>query len=274
MKIIKHPFWVILILINAFFAITLKAQSNNSLYVKITKMHRNLNFKNASYHTWIGFEKDYLNTVIKKNEFILQRHVLTHYMTEDNTEVLFIQMYKNWEDMQKAERRSKELEKKGWVDGKKREHYFDYLEQYFDKNQSDQIFMTIPGIKEDSSGADKSLFYQMRVNHLAFPKDGTENEFLKLNEEFLKKSVYNNRYIKGYYPFVQVLGSNKRQYIEFTAVKSLDDLENAFKEIDVFLYEPKKEDEARHNIFIANFFKYFTGFHSDYIYKSVPELKK
>jgi hypothetical protein len=49
MKIIKHPFGVILILINGFFAITLKAQSNNSLYVKIAKMHRNLNFKNASY---------------------------------------------------------------------------------------------------------------------------------------------------------------------------------------------------------------------------------
>ncbi len=50
---------VILILINGVFAITLKAQSNNSLYVKITKMHRNLNFKNASYDTWIGFEKEY-----------------------------------------------------------------------------------------------------------------------------------------------------------------------------------------------------------------------
>jgi len=239
----------------------------------LPKMHRNLNLKNASFDKWIELEKDYLEKVIKKNEFILQRDVFNHYMTEDNTEVLFVLMYKNWEDIEKAEKRSRELEK-GWTDVKKKNLYFEYLSQYFDKKQSDQIFKTIPGMKEDSSIVSKSIFYQMRVNHLAFPQDGTEEEFLKLNEEFLKKAVYNNKYIKGYYPYTQVLGSDKRQYIEITAVETLGDLENAFKEIDVFLYEPKKEDETKHNIFIGKYFKYFDGFHGDYIYESVPQLKK
>ena len=237
-------------------------------------MHRNLNFKNATFDKWLELEKNYLDKVIRKNEYILQRDVFGHYMTEDNTEVLFVQLYKRFEDIEKAENRNTELEKEGWSEVKKSQDYFDYMGQYFDNKKSTEIFITVPGIKEDSSVVGKSLFYQLRVNHLAFPKGGTEAEFSKLNEEFLKKAVYNNKYIKEYYPFVQVLGSDKRQYIEVTAVESLGELENAFKEIDEFLYEPKAGDEAKHKIFIESYFKYFSGFHADYIYKSVPELRK
>jgi len=274
MTTVRHFIYVIALLITSVFPDMLKAQSSDRFYIKITQLHRNLNFKNASFGKWIEFEKEYLNKVIQKNEFILQRDVLIHYMTEDNTEVLFIQKYKNWDDIEKAEKRNKELENETWDDTMKRLIYFDYFDQYFDKNQSDEIFITSPGLKMDSNSLGKSLFFHVRVNHLAFPKDGTENEFFKLNEEFLKKSVYNNRFIKSYNPFVQVLGTDKRQYIEVTAVESLDDLENAFKEIDEFLYEPKKGEETKHKIFIDNYFKYFNGFHGDYIYKSVPELKK
>jgi hypothetical protein len=265
---------VLTILITSFsFTHKAQAQSHEKHYIKITKLHRDLNV-NMSMDKWIELEKDYLNKVIMKNEFILQRDVLNHYMTEDNTEVIFIQKYKTWGDIELAEKRSKELEKKIWPDSNKRNVYLNELGQYFNKHQSDEIFITVPGMKEDTGIAAKSLFYQMRVNHLAFPKDGTEEDFLKLNDTFLIKSVYNNHYIKGYYPFVQVWGSDKRNYIEVTAVASLNDLENAFKKIDEFLYEPKKEDEAKHHTFIANYFRYFTGFHADYIYKSIPELKK
>ena len=273
MSLTKYFYLISFILINTFLPIILTAQNKDSLYIKITKMHKNLNFKEASYSKWIELEKDYLNTVIKKNEFILQRNVLTHYMTDDNTEVLFIEMYKNWENIEKAVIRSKKLESERWA-AKQKDLYHEYMGQYFNKNQSDEIFMTIPGVKADSSGLNKSLFYQVRVNHLAFPKEGTGNEFLNLGEVFIKKAVSNNHYIKMYHSFIQVMGSDKRQFIEFTGVETLGDLEQAFIEIDEFLYEPKKEDEAKHNIFIANYFKYFTGFHADYIYKSVPELKK
>lgn len=263
-----------LILVTIFTSSTVKAQEDDQLYIKITKMHRNLNSENPSFEKWVEMEKIYLEKVIMKNEFILQREVFDHYMTQDNTEALFIHTYKNWDDIEKADNRNRVLVKEGWPDIKTRTLFFDELGEYFDKNQSDEIFMTVPGKKENPSNDGKSLFYHMRVNQLAFPKDGTEAEFLNLNDEFLKSSVYNNRYIIGYYPMMQVLGSDKRQYIEITAVESLDDLENAFKVIDVFLYEPEKESLKKHSIFIESYFKYFDGFHSDYIYKSVPQLKK
>jgi hypothetical protein len=274
MPVVRQLILVVAILITSAFPETLKAQSSDRFYIKITRLNRNLNFNNASLEKWVELEKEYLNNVIRKNEFILQRDVLIHFMTEDNTEVLFIQKYKNWDDIEKAEKRNKELENNDWSDTLTRQVFFNYSEQYFDKNQSDEIFITSPGLKVDSNSAGKSLFYHLRVNHLAFPKDGTENEFIKLNEAFLKKSVYNNRFIKSYSPFIQVLGTNKRKYIEVTAVESLDDLENAFKIIDEFLYEPIKGEETKHKIFIDSYFKYFNGFHADYIYKSVPELKK
>lgn len=274
MTTVKHFVLVIIILITSVFPDTLKAQNTDRFYVKIIKLHRNLNFKNASFENWVELEKEYLNKVIRKNEFILERDVLIHYMTEDNTEVLFIEKYKNWDDIERAEKRNKELENNNWVDTMKRRVFFDYIDQYFDNNQSDEIFITSPGQKKDSNYLGRSRFIHLRVNHLAFPKDGTENEFSILNEEFLKKSVYNNHFIKSYSPLVQVVGIDKRQYIEVTAVASLEDLENAFKEIDDFLYEPKKGEEVKHKNFIDNYFKYFNGFHGDYIYKSVPELKK
>jgi len=274
MTTVRNCVLMIVFFTASLFSDTLKAQSSDRFYIKITKLHRNLNFQNASFNKWVELEKEYLDNVIRKNEFILQREVLIHYMTEDNTEILFIQKYKNWDDIEKAEKRKKELENKPWLDSTKKHVVFDYLGQYFDKNQSDEIFMTSPGLKVDSNSSGKSLFYHLRVNHLSFPKDGTEYEFFKLNDEFLKKSVYNNRFIKSYSPFVQVWGTDRRQYVEVTTVESLGDLENAFREIDEFLYEPKKGEETKHNIFIENYFKYFNGFHADYIYKSVPELKK
>lgn len=120
------------ILVTIFSSFTVKAQSNDQLYIKITKMHRNLNSENPSFEKWVELEKDYLEKVIMKNEFILQREVFDHYMTEDNTEVLFFQTFKNWEDIEKAEKRSRELEKEGWPDAKRRTIYFDELGQYFD----------------------------------------------------------------------------------------------------------------------------------------------
>ncbi len=273
MRTAKYFTSVIIMVYSFIFSLSINAQSNQN-YIKIKTLHKNLNFENASTNKWIEIERDYLENVLKKNEYILQRDVLTHYMTEDNTEVLFISIYKNWEDIEKAEKRNKELEDLYWNDKKKKEVHFNYLDNYFDNNQSDEIYITSPGKKVNASLTGKSIYYHMRVNHLSFPKDGAENEFIKLNNEFLEKSVYNNQYIKSYHPFVQFLGADKRKYVELTAVESLSDLENAFKEIDEFLYEPKNEDAASHTIFIANYFKYFTGFHADYIYMSVPELKK
>jgi hypothetical protein len=274
MTTLKHFLLAILLPVTLFFSATVSAQATSGLYIKITKKHRDLDLKDASSDKWTASEKEYLNKVVRKNEFIRSRDVLTHYMTEDNTETLYVEVYNSWENIAKAAKRSKELENEAWPDVNKRNAYLQELHQYFGKNESDEFFMTVPGMKEDTGAIRKPLYYQMRVNHLAFPKDGTEEEFLKLNDEFLQKSIYNNKYIKAYYPFVQVHGADKRQYIELTAVESLDAMENAFKEIDVFLYEPKKEDEARHAVFISNYFRYFTGFHGDYIYRSVPELRK
>lgn len=253
---------------------TLNAQTNDRFYVKITKLHRNLNFTDASFDKWVELEKEYLNYVIRKNEYILEREVLIHYMTGDNTEVLYVEKYKTWNDLEKAEKQNNKLEHEYGTDTLKKRIFLDYYNRYFDKKRSEELFITSPGIKQNLNHKSKSLFYHLRVNHLAFPNDGTQDEFSKLNELFLQKSVYNNNFIKSYNTLVQVLGTDKRQYLEITSVESLGDLENAFIEIDEFLYEPKKGEEASHKIFINNYFKYFNGFHGDYIYKSVPELKK
>jgi len=248
-------------------------KEDEKVYITITKMHKNLNLKNPSIDKWKAGEKEYLDKVIKKNEFILSREVCTHYLTDDSSEMLFVQTFKTWEDIEKAGKRSSELEKAAWPDEKKRDAFFKDLDQYYDKKHSDEIYVSIPGMKEDAGLAGKSVFYHMRISHFAFPENGSEKEFMELSDEFNKAVMYKNPHVKAFYPFVHAWGSDKRQFVEVIATESLADLEKAFEKMDE-LYKANWKDEAKRKAFEDKSDKYFTGFHADYVYKSVPELKK
>lgn len=266
----------VLLLAALFFHFSVMAQTSKEeekVYITITKMHKNLNLKNPSADKWKAGEKEYLDKVIKKNDLILSRDVCTHYLTDDNTEILFVQTYKNWSDIEKAWEKNRELEKAAWPDEKKRDAFFKDLDQYYEMKHSDEIYVSIPGMKEDKGLEGKSIFYHMRVSHLAFPEKGSEKEFMELSDQYNKAVIYKNPYIKAYYPFVHAWGSDKRQLVEVIAVESLADLENAYKKMEE-LYKENWKDENKRKAFEDKSDKYFTGFHADYIYKSVPELKK
>jgi len=242
-------------------------------YLAVTTLHWNMDMEDFSMDEWKAVEKEFLDKVTSKNEHILATNYGLHYMTADNTELLYVQLFDSWEGIDKANKRNAELSKLAWPDEAKGKAFFKKRDAYYDSYHSDEIYAPIPGAKPNIEESDKALLFYVRKSHLAFPDDGSKKEFNELRDPFLKEVIHKNQYIKGYYPYVHAWGADKRDYIEVFVVASLADLEKALDENNK-LNKARFTDKTKQKETGKKMSKYFTGFHADYVYKSVPSLAK
>lgn len=249
------------------------AQGEKTYLITVTKMHSNMNMKNFSMDEWKKVEKEYLDKVVKKNEFIISQYILRHYFTADNTEVLLVTVYENWEAIEKAGKRTDELEKLAWPDEKAANAYFDKKDSYYTGSHSDEIYASRIGAKRHSTNFDKEMIYYIRVGHFANPKDGTKKEYDELNKQYFDAVINKNEFVKAYYPNGHAWGSDNTQFTEVYIVDDLASIEKAFNR-DEELFKANWNTEAKQKEYDDKINKYFTGVHGDYIYKSVPELSK
>lgn len=255
------------------FGLSSAQEKEKPMYLTVTTMHWNMDQEDFSMKNWKTVEKEFLDKVTAKNEYIIATNYGLHHMTADNSELVYVQLYKSWGDIEKAGDRNGELINAAWPDEAKREAYFKKRNNYYADKHSDEIYVTMSGAKPRAESSDKPVLFYVRKSHFAFPDDGSNKEFKELRDAFLKGVTHKNQYIKGYYPYVHAWGSDKRDYIEVFVVDSLADLEKAFDEQSRlnkarFTDEEKQKEEGK------KAGKYFTGFHADYVYKSVPELAK
>lgn len=249
------------------------AQEEKSNLVTVTKWHWNLDYKDFSDTEWRAVEKEYLDKVTKKNPFVIGQEVLLHSFTEDNTEILVVTIYENWDAIEKAGEKEDELVKAAWPDEKARKAFFDKRNLYYDGHHSDEIYSTMPGAKLRKGSFDKDMIFYLRVSHFAFPKDGTNKEFAELEKQFFDAVTSKNDLVKAYYPSRHAWGADNTQFNEVYVVDSLADLENALNK-NRDLFKAAWGDEAKRKAYNDKSDKYFNGKHSDYIYKSVHELTK
>lgn len=242
-------------------------------YLAVTTLHWNMDMEDFSMDEWKAVEKEFLNKVTSKNEYILATNYGLHYMTADNTELLYVQLFNSWEDIDKANKRNEELSKSAWPDEAKRDAYFKKRDAYYDSYHSDEIYVPIPGAKPNLEESNEAVLFYVRKSHLAFPDNGTEKEFNELRDPFVKEVIHKNQFIKGYYPYVHAWGADKRDFIEVFVVATLADLDKALDESGK-LNKARFNDEAKQKAAGKKMGKYFTGFHGDYVYKSVPSLAK
>lgn len=252
---------------------TLFAQEEKTYYVTVTTMHRNTTIENFPREEWLAAEKEYFDKVVKKNELIIGSNVVTHYFTEDNSEILFVSVYENWEAIEKASTRSDELAKQAWPDEKQRTAFFEKLGSYYAHNHSDEIYTTVPGAIQMTKMADKPMIYYVRKSYFSFPKGGTRKEFNELNKQYLDAVTKKNEFIKAYYPYGHAWGSNSTDFVEVFVFETLGDIEKAFAKDDE-LFKAQWKDEKSQKEFETKINKYFTNTHSDFIYRSVPGLEK
>lgn len=252
---------------------SITAQEEKSYLITVTKFHWNMDLKDFKFDEWKATEKEYLDKVVKKNPLIISQDVLTHHFTADNTEILLVTVYENWEAIEKAGAKDDELIKAAWPDEKARKAYFDKRNSYYEGRHSDEIYASAPNAKTQKGTFDKDMIYYVRVSHFANYKEGTNKEFADLDKQYFDAVTNKNDLIKAYYPNRHAWGADNTEFTEVYVVDSLADLENALKK-DGELFKAHWKDEKARKEFEDKSDKYFTGVHGDYIYKSVHELSK
>ena len=239
------------------------------VFMTVTTLHRNVDADrlDTDRKNWKQAEQEYFDKVTSKNDLILRSSILNHYFTDNSSEVLFVSIFKTWEDLEKSNDVTTELIKKGWPDEKERKVFFDKYNSYYGPIHSDEIYSSVAGAKEFKPNSKEPMVIYVRKSQMSLTGQG------KGLKEFNEKITMNNPYVKGYYPYRHSWGADSRDFIEAYYYDSLSDLEKSFdKNTELIKAAWSKEDTRK--TFMDEFDKLFTGIHADYIYTNNPTLSK
>ncbi|MDX1545038.1 MAG: hypothetical protein R3214_13935 [Christiangramia sp.] len=245
-----------------------QAQQFKPVYITMTMSHWS-DDPDTDYSDWLATEKEYFDKVINKNDLIMDAGVYTHYFTPDNSEVVFVTVYENWSDIEKANEVNQKLIQEAWPDEKKRQAFLQKQNSYYSPQHSDEIYQSLNYYIPIKEKSDKPLIYYVRSSDLSMNGQGSPDKF----REFHEKVTSKNSKLKGYYTHRHLWGSNSREMSEVFVFEKLADIEEFFDENDKLVAETWK-DEAERETFMKEMGKNFTGKHADYVYRSIPELQK
>ncbi|MBD0830872.1 hypothetical protein [Aestuariibaculum sediminum] len=273
MKTTNQLFAAMLTLLFTLYATNLLAQGERPMYISVTKAHWNMNYEDFDMDTWKSVEKEYLEKVTKKNEHRMGFSVYLHQMTPSNSDILFVSVYKTWEDIAKAADKDEELAEAAWPDEAERKAFMKKQRAYYSPMHSDEIYYTLPNAKIVPEGNDDDLILYLRTTHWAFPSEYDEAELKSLMDENFEVFIKDNKLIKGYYPNRHAWGSDSTEIVEGYFLESLADLDKMFDSFSD-LAEKKWPNESDRVARGKKMGKYFTPEHGDAVYKLVAELSK
>jgi len=261
MKTTNRFFTAIAAMLLLFSSMSFSQEDKRPMYVTVTTMYWSSD-SDMSMADWKAGEKEYMEKVTKKNEYIMWAGYFLHLMTSNSNEILYAQTYPSWEAIEKASARNVELEKEAWPDEATRKAFLDKMNSAYAHFHSDEIYATIPGAKTGTFEITDNTIMYMRKNKRAFPKDGSWDEYSKLNEKFLANVINKNDYIKAYYPSVHAWGADRRDFIEVFYLDSMEDLDKMFNKSQELMKGAFTKEES------MAMGKYFKS-HGDYVYSVV-----
>lgn len=270
---LKYPLLLAILLLSAnLTAVYGQDENKRPKYITVTTMHWNMEQENFSMDEWKKTEKEFLDKVTMKNEHIMSVSVFLHQFTPDNTELLYVQAFESWDAIEKASDRNGELIEAAWPDEAAREAYFKKRNHYYANEHSDEIYATVEGaiLREANPGEDLTLY--VRKSYLAFPEDGSFEEWKSINDQYLEKVLKKNKHIKGYYPNMHYYGADRTEFVEAFYVDDVAALDRMLDELDVLAKNAWSEEERKE--MGKKMSKYFTGKHGDFIYTLVSDLTK
>lgn len=223
-----------------------------------------VNDSEKDFSDWKDVEQEYFDKITNKNEFILGSGVYTHIISPDDSEVLFVNVYGSWEDIEYGKERTEELIEEGWAYENERDTFFENQNSYYNGNRQDEIAISLPYQKDLVTNSTEPLILHIRKNKTGSGGSGYT--------EFFDNVIMNNDYIKGYYTYRQLYGNNAQDAVEAAIYESLADFEAAYDE-SVRLAHEHWPDEKERKAFFKEFRKIFNG-HGDFIYQNVPSLAK
>jgi hypothetical protein len=232
-----------------------------------------MNYEDFNQDKWEAVEKEYLDKVTMKNEYIMSASVYLHRYTADNTELVAVATYASWEDIDKAADRNSELEKAAWPDENVRKDFFKKRNAYYAAEHSDEIYAALEGAKVLTGKPTKDYIMYVRKSHFAYPEDGSQEEFKTLRMEAVEKIINKNELIKAYYPNGHAWGADRTEFVEAFYFESMADIEKSQERADELAKVAWPDENAR-KARGKKMGKYFTGVHGDYIYTLVSKLSK
>jgi len=267
-----NRFFVLITLLMLLSYSTISAQdATEPMYYEVTTMYFDMDSDTDA--NWIDVEKEFMDKVTKKNEHILGAGFYTHLYTDNSTEVKYVQVFANWEAIEKANQRNGELINEAWPDQEARQAYFKTRRSFYTRKHSDEIYSVVRGTKPLSSElTDNSIVY-LRTSHFAYPQDGAPGELGKARSEYLENVINKNEFIKGYYPHRHFYGQDSTEFIEAFFLDSMEDLDDMNRRNGELFREHYATDESRKAMGEIQM-KYYTGIHGDQILSVVKELRK
>jgi len=251
------------------------APTGSPKYITVTYHYWDLDNRDLDMNAWKMGEQEYFDKVTSKNEFIRSSTYYLHRFSEDSSEILLVQSFNSWGDIEKSMLRNSVLERPAWPDEDERNRFLKQMAMYYKLYHSDEIYATLPQIKPLTEFAtpEKELLLYVRKSHFSKDGNGLDAEFESLQKLYLDKIFKKNNYIKGYYANIHAWGSDKTEFIEAFYVRSYSDLEQMFLENEALIAQAwtNESDRLKMN---ARYSDYFTGIHGDYIYVAVPEFSK
>jgi len=109
-------------------------------------------------------------------------------------------------------------------------------------------------------------------SELAMPQGGTIAEFDSLTNEYNKWCMDNNEYILSYKVLRHWWGHNNRDFITIIEVKNWEDV-NTFNDKLTEKFRAHWDTPEKRKAFNDTYNKYFTGSHSDEIYREIVSRK-
>ncbi len=247
------------------------AEAKTAKYYTVTTMHFNMD--NNSDAKWEDVEKEYLNKVTMKNEYVMGAGFYTHLYTSNSTDVKYVQVYASWEDIDKAGARNGELEKAAWPDETARTAFLKKQGDFYRAKHSDEIYSVLPGSKPLAESLTGDMILYVRTSHYAYPEDAPDGEFVKLRKEYIENVINKNEIIKGYYPHRHFWGQNSTDFVEAFFVDSMDALNKMGDRNGELIGAHWTDADARKGYF-QKLNKYFTGVHGDEVYTAIAGLRK
>ncbi len=248
-------------------------ESKDPSFVVITKVHWNWDNMDGNPKRWLELQTAWHENVVMKNNKIKGAGTFYHLFSEDNSEVLLMTGYENWNDIVAARAVSAELAKAAWPDDDERAAMNKERFSYYSPEHSDEIYATLPYAKPVTEfGKDSYVYYVMKQKR-DYPEDGTTEEFAELTKEFHTKVTNNNPHLKGYYTHQHAWGADAREISIVYVVESICDID-AMLDAQGELSEKAWPEEEDRKAFFKKLNRYYTPQHSDMIYTNEPKLMK
>ncbi|MEN8188041.1 MAG: hypothetical protein ABFR05_13020 [Bacteroidota bacterium] len=239
-------------------------------YITVTKLHGS---GTIDMDAWKKVEQEFFDKITSKIDLIKGHEVLVNYDNNHFSEVIFINRFESWNDIEKTKKLILERIENVWPDKDLRASFFENQNNLYDFNYSNAIYVSTEMAKyiskEDINKQKTPLYYYIITSKLS---SYSGDDSLEAYRDYVKGITYKNPYIKAYLTQKQYFGSDSRNFVEVYVANSYEELQESFKK-DKELLDRMFSNEKNKEAFIDTYFKGIDR-QENAIYTNIPSMSK